>query len=110
APLSVPAFAAVSLMVLMSALGLYQLRLRTTFTGIVLRTAIAFAAALPLIAILYLVIPSEPPSMQAVAASAVSAFIVVSGLHVVFFTAADAGLMKRKVIVLGGGQGAQALA
>ncbi|MGE0081860.1 MAG: TIGR03013 family XrtA/PEP-CTERM system glycosyltransferase [Thiohalomonadaceae bacterium] len=110
APLSVPAFAAVSLMVLMSALGLYQLRLRTTFTGIVVRTAIAFAAALPLIAILYLVIPSEPPSMQAVAASAVSAFIVVSGLHVVFFTAADAGLMKRKIIVLGGGQGAQALA
>ncbi|MFA5529953.1 MAG: TIGR03013 family XrtA/PEP-CTERM system glycosyltransferase [Thiohalomonadaceae bacterium] len=110
APLSIPVFAAMSLMVLMSALGLYQLNLRATFVGIVVRTAIAFMAALPLIGTLYIIIPVEPPSMQAVAASAMVAFITIALLHAVFFTCADAGLLKRRILVLGGGPGTQALA
>lgn len=110
ATFSMPVIAAVSVMVLMSALGLYQLNLRTTLKGIIVRTAIAFVAALPVILITCFLFHREPPDLQVVVLSALFAFTIVTSIHAVFFTAADAGLLRRRIIVLGGGQGARALA
>jgi sugar transferase (PEP-CTERM system associated) len=108
-PLSISAFAGVALMILMSALGLYQLNLRTSFTGIVARTAIAFLVAVPVAGVLYLLLPQRAPSIEAVITSAFAAFVMVSVLHALFFAGADAGLFKRRVLVLGGGNGLHAL-
>ena len=108
-PLSISAFAGVGLMILMSALGLYQLNLRTNFTGIVARTGIAFLVALPAIGVLYMLLPQQPPSIEAVITSGLAAFVTVALLHALFFACADAGLFKRRVLVLGGGNGVDAL-
>lgn len=108
--LSVPAFAAIAMLVLMSALGLYQLNLRTNFTGIVIRTAIAFLIAFPVVVAVFLLFPHQAPSVGAIGTSAAAAFVTVTFLHAVFFACADAGLFKRRILVLGGGQGAQAIA
>ncbi len=108
-PLSISAFAAVALMILMSALGLYQLNLRTSVTGIVARTGIAFLVAMPVIGMLYWLLPRYPPSIEALITSAVAAFVTVALLHALFFACADAGMFKRRVLVLGGGNGLYAL-
>ena len=96
-------FAAVLLLSLAS-LGLYQLRQRTRFTGILVRLLIAVLLAQAMIALVFYVVPSLFVGRGVVALAGVFAFLGLALVRFVFLHIADEDTFKRRVLVLGSGE------
>ena len=93
-------FAAVLLLSLAS-LGLYQLRQRTRFTGILVRLLIAVLLAQAMIALVFYVVPSLFVGRGVVALAGLFAFLGLALVRFVFLHIADEDTFKRRVLVLG---------
>ena len=95
-------FAGVLLLSLAS-LGLYQLRQRVRFTGILVRLLIAVLLAQAMIALVFYVAPSLFVGRGVIGLAGIFAFVGLALSRYVFLHIVDEDVFKRRVLVLGNG-------
>ena len=95
-------FAGVLLLSLAS-LGLYQLRQRARFTGILVRLLIAVLLAQAMIALVFYLAPSLFVGRGVIGLAGIFAFLELALARFVFLHVADEDMFKRRVLVLGSG-------
>jgi sugar transferase (PEP-CTERM system associated) len=95
-------FAGVTLLGL-AALGLYQLKQRTRFTGILVRLLIAVLLAQASIALIFYMAPSVYVGRGVIGLAGIFAFVGLALDRYVFLHIVDEDIFKRRVLVWGGG-------
>jgi len=100
---------AITLVGAKAAVGLYHFQLRSNMAGIASRLTVAFALALPVIVAAGLLLPLNARQLVTLVAAGAVAYGVVGLFHAGFFALADAGALRRRVLVLGAGDSAIAL-
>lgn len=108
-----PARAAVVAVVLnlcMLAMGLYQPNMRDGFTGVVLRTGVAFALGTAALTMVFYIWPSVFLGRGALLLSLSIAFVATLGVRLVFSNYINSNVLRNRVLVLGGGNKANLIA
>jgi sugar transferase (PEP-CTERM system associated) len=95
-------FAGVTLLGL-AALGLYQLKQRTRFTGILVRLLIAVLLAQASIALIFYMAPSVYVGRGVIGLAGIFAFVGLALDRYMFLHIVDEDIFKRRVLVWGGG-------
>ena len=97
------------MMIVMSALGLYQHDHPESFLSILNRTIIAFAAGSALMSMVFYLLPETYIGRGVFAFTALLAFAAILIVRTVFFQWTAFGVMKKRVLVLGAGEHASAV-
>ena len=91
----------------MTAMGVYQSRLREGISGVMLRTAASFLLGSTALSMIFYIFPSLFIGRGVIALAALLSFFAVGALRWVFFKKVDEEVLKRHVVVLGAGWRAQ---
>jgi sugar transferase (PEP-CTERM system associated) len=100
---------AIVFIVALASVGLYQLRQRARFTGVLVRVLIAMAVAHVMLALIFYGVPDLDVGRGVLALTGGFAFIGLALTRAVFLRAVDENFFKRRVLILGGGTRARAI-
>ena len=100
---------ALSLMVGMAALGLYQAHVRETAFGVLLRQAVGFLIGSIVLVLVYYAIPQTYIGRGVFGLSLLFGLLAVCAFRIWFLSMIDSEMLKRRVAVLGAGQSATAI-
>ena len=100
---------ALFMIIVMSALGLYQQDHPESFLSILNRTIVAFAAGSALMSVVFYLLPETYIGRGVFAFTALLAFAAILVVRTVFFQWSAFGVMKKRVLVLGAGEHASAV-
>jgi sugar transferase (PEP-CTERM system associated) len=102
---------ALVLVVCMSAMGVYEARVREGMVGMSLRTAVGiFLLGTAAVAVLFFLFPAISMGRGELLFAAIEAFLLISVFRWIFFRAVDENSLKRRVVVLGTGRRALKIA
>lgn len=93
----------------MIAMGLYQARLRETFTGILLRIMTSFLIGVSVLALIFYLFPSIFLGRGALVLTLIISFLGISLTRAGFYLLSSRDKLKRRVLVLGTGERANSL-
>lgn len=93
----------------MVAMGLYQARLRESFTGIVLRISASFIVGMVVLAVIFYIVPPLFLGRGALILTLVVSFAFVCISRGIFYPLLGKDDLKRRILVLGSGDRASAL-
>jgi sugar transferase (PEP-CTERM system associated) len=94
---------AITQMLGMAALGLYQSHMRESWFGVLARQAVGFALGVVILIVLYYLIPEARFGRGILALSLLLGFVVVAGFRMTALRLIDVEAWKRRVLVLGAG-------
>jgi sugar transferase (PEP-CTERM system associated) len=92
------------LMLCMVAMGLYSVRLRTTYAGVLMRVAASVAIAMGVIALIFYAFPQVHLGRGIFGYTALLAFFASALIRLVFLRLVDEAIFKRRVLVFGCGR------
>ncbi|MBV1880916.1 MAG: TIGR03013 family PEP-CTERM/XrtA system glycosyltransferase [Pseudomonadales bacterium] len=95
------------ILVSMTAMGVYQARLREGISGVMLRTAASFFLGSTALSMIFYLFPSLFIGRGVIALAALLSFFMVGALRWLFYMKVDEEVLKRHVLVLGAGWRAQ---
>lgn len=95
---------ALTILVCLISMGLYQTRSRVEASSILLRVAMSYLAGGALLMLIFYSLPGMNPGRGVLALSTIISFFVIGTIHPVFFNLIDEDLLKRKVLVYGAGK------
>lgn len=93
----------------MIAMGLYQARLRESFSGIVLRIMASFLIGVAVLAMIFYMVPSLFLGRGALILTFIVAFLLICLTRAIFYPVLGQDRLKRRLLVLGTGERANAL-
>jgi sugar transferase (PEP-CTERM system associated) len=93
----------------MVAMGLYSARLRTNYTGVLIRIGASIAIATAAMALIFYVLPNLILGRGIIGIAALTAFIAIAGVRLVFSRLVDEAVFKRRVLVFGCGRQAMSI-
>ncbi len=97
------------MIVSMSAVGLYHNDHRESLRVTVHKIAIAFGLGVPVMSLLFYLIPDTYVGRGVFALASLIAFLSILLTHILFFHWTSLGVIKRRILLLGGGQDAQTI-
>lgn len=91
-------------LVCMVAMGLYSARLRTTYSGVLMRVGASIATATAALALLFYVLPALHLGRGILGIAALTAFLAAAIIRLIFVRLVDEAIFKRRVVVFGCGR------
>jgi sugar transferase (PEP-CTERM system associated) len=95
------------MIVSMSAVGLYHKDRHEPLRVTVQKLAIAFALGMPIMSLMFYLFPDTYIGRGVLGISSIIAFVSIMLTHLLFFHWTSLGVIKRRILLLGGGQDAQ---
>ncbi len=94
----------------MTAMGLYNARLRSRLSGVIARVAASVLGGVLLTAVMFYLFPGLQVGRAALMSAAFFAFVGAALARIIFDRVADEDIFKRRVLVYGAGKRAQSIA
>ena len=96
-------------LVCMLAMGLYSARLRTTYSGVLMRVGASIATATAALALIFYVLPALHLGRGILGIAALTAFVAAAIIRLIFVGLVDETIFKRRVVVFGCGRQAMSI-
>ena len=93
----------------MVAMGLYSVRLRTTYSGVLMRVGASIGTATAVMVLIFYVLPSLFLGRGILGFAALTAFIAIALVRLIFSRVVDEAIFKRRVLVFGCGRQAMSI-
>ncbi|HSO20998.1 MAG TPA: hypothetical protein VLT88_16145, partial [Desulfosarcina sp.] len=102
-------FFAITVVFCMTAMGLYQARLREGMSGVMLRTVVSFLLGGAVMSVGFYAFPDLFLGRGVLVLAALLSFFVIGTIRPIFFDSVDESMLKRRVIIYGAGRKAAAI-